>query len=206
MLTAREYHMREPLPLSRVQEAILDFCRGRQDVVVFGAQAVNLYVSEPRMTQDVDLLSPRPAEVVRELGEALHTALGMAVRSREVKAGKAYRLYQLKRQGNRHLADVRLAEFALDDAAEHDGVRYLSVPVLVAMKVRALARRRHSPKGGTDLADLRRLLLAYPELRAGTGAVAAAIDRVGGGAQAHATWGDLLRQPLVSDEESDEGY
>ena len=44
MFIAAEYHMHEPLPLHRVQEAIIDFCRGRQDAVVFGAQAVNVYV------------------------------------------------------------------------------------------------------------------------------------------------------------------
>jgi hypothetical protein len=35
MLTATEYHMREPLPLATIHESILDFCRGRTDVVVF---------------------------------------------------------------------------------------------------------------------------------------------------------------------------
>jgi hypothetical protein len=35
--------MHEPLPLYRVQEAIFEFCRGRDGVVVFGAQAVNMY-------------------------------------------------------------------------------------------------------------------------------------------------------------------
>ncbi|CAN5442728.1 hypothetical protein BH20ACI1_BH20ACI1_12920 [soil metagenome] len=49
--------MREALPLSKIQKAILEFLQGREDVVLFGAQAVNAYVSEPRMTQDIDLLS-----------------------------------------------------------------------------------------------------------------------------------------------------
>ena len=34
---------------------------GRDDAAVFGAQAVNAYVDQPRMTQDVDILSPRAA-------------------------------------------------------------------------------------------------------------------------------------------------
>jgi hypothetical protein len=58
-LTFREFMMREPLPLATIHDAILEFLQGRDDAVVFGAQAVNAYVGEPRMTQGVDLLSPR---------------------------------------------------------------------------------------------------------------------------------------------------
>jgi hypothetical protein len=56
-LTFREFVMNEPLPLASIQNAVLEFLRDRDDGVVFGAQAVNAYVTEPRMTQDVD--SPR---------------------------------------------------------------------------------------------------------------------------------------------------
>lgn len=51
--------MREPLPLAQIQEAVLEFLKGREDAVLFEAQAVNAYTNEPRMTQDVDLLSNR---------------------------------------------------------------------------------------------------------------------------------------------------
>jgi hypothetical protein len=51
--------MREPLPLATIQDAVLEFLRGRTDAVLFGAQAVNAYVDEPRMTQDADILSSR---------------------------------------------------------------------------------------------------------------------------------------------------
>ena len=54
VLTFREFMMGESLPLATVQQAVLEFLQGRDDVVVFGAQAVNAYVSEPRMTQDFD--------------------------------------------------------------------------------------------------------------------------------------------------------
>src|SRR5512147_2292087 len=56
-LTFQEYMVAESLPLATLHEAVLDFLRGRDDVVLFGAQAVNAFVSEPRMTQDVDLVS-----------------------------------------------------------------------------------------------------------------------------------------------------
>lgn len=49
--------MREQLPLAMIHEAVLEFLRGREDVVVFGAQAVNAHVSEPRMSQDINLLT-----------------------------------------------------------------------------------------------------------------------------------------------------
>lgn len=58
-LTFQEFAMRETLPFATIQEAVLEFLRGRDDAVVFGAQAVNAYVQEPRMSQDIDRLSPR---------------------------------------------------------------------------------------------------------------------------------------------------
>ena len=62
VLTFKEFAMREPLPLATIHEAVLEFLRGRDDVVVFGATAVNAYVGEPRMTQDIDLMSTRANE------------------------------------------------------------------------------------------------------------------------------------------------
>jgi len=38
-LTFEEFAMREELPLATIHEAVLDFLRGRDDAVVFGAQA-----------------------------------------------------------------------------------------------------------------------------------------------------------------------
>jgi hypothetical protein len=63
VLTFKEFVMREPLPLATIHEAVLEFLRGRDDVVVFGATAVNAYVAEARMTQDIDLMSPRAVEL-----------------------------------------------------------------------------------------------------------------------------------------------
>ncbi len=71
VLTFQEFAMHEQLPLSQIHEAVLEFLQGRDDVVLFGAQAVNAYVSEPRMTQDVDLLSVREKDLAEELGEHL---------------------------------------------------------------------------------------------------------------------------------------
>src|ERR1044072_5059042 len=107
VLTFQEFAMREPLPLATVHEAVLEFVRGRDDVVVFGATAVNAYVSEPRMTQDIDLMSTRAAELAEELREYLNERFKIAVRVRLIGGGKVYRVFQIRKEGNRHLVDVR---------------------------------------------------------------------------------------------------
>lgn len=206
MLSATEYHMGETVPLATVHEAIFDFCRSREDVVIFGAQAVNLYTTEPRMTQDVNLLSERPGTVARELAAELHQRLGIAARVRELGGGQAYRIYQARKEGGHHLADVRRSEFPLTETTERDGVRYLSLPFLTAMKTLAYSRRRHAPKGATDLADLRRLLLAHSRLRADPTEVTQALQRLGDDGAGLEAWRELLAQPLVADEDVDEGY
>src|SRR6266446_810856 len=61
-LTFKEFAMREPLPMATINDAVLEFLRGRDDAVVFGAQAVNAYVGEPRLSQDIDLVSTRAIE------------------------------------------------------------------------------------------------------------------------------------------------
>ncbi|MGB6166879.1 MAG: hypothetical protein WBF52_04775, partial [Geitlerinemataceae cyanobacterium] len=106
-LTFQEFMTKEPLPLATIQAAVFEFLQNRDDVVVFGAHAVNAYVSEPRMTQDIDLMSIQAEEFVREIREYLSQKFYIAVRDREVKEGTEYRLYQVQSSGDRHLVDVR---------------------------------------------------------------------------------------------------
>src|SRR5260221_571596 len=105
VLTFREFMMREPLPLTTVQQAVLEFLRGRDDVVVFGAQAVNAYVDEARMTQDIDILSTHAEEVAEELCAYLRQRFHIALRVRRVSAGRGLRVFQVRKSGNRHLVD-----------------------------------------------------------------------------------------------------
>ena len=70
-VTFREFMKREPLPLSTIQSAVMQFLRGRRDVVLFGAQAVNAYVEEPRMSEDIDLLSVSAEALAAELRDWL---------------------------------------------------------------------------------------------------------------------------------------
>jgi hypothetical protein len=64
---------REPLPLATIHDAVLEFLRGRDDAVLYGAQAVNAYVKESRMTmtQDVDIASDRAEELAERAGRAI---------------------------------------------------------------------------------------------------------------------------------------
>jgi hypothetical protein len=169
-LTLREFAMKEPLPLARIHDAVLEFLRHRQDAVLFGAQAVNAYVDEPRMTQDVDILSTRAAALAEELRVHLSETFTIAVRVRIVAGGVGFRVFQLRQPKNRHLADVWQVE-ALPPNQLIAEVRVPTPEELIAQKVLAYARRRGQPKGGTDLRDLMLLLLAFPHLQSETGPV-----------------------------------
>src|ERR1043165_6046023 len=133
VLTFQEFAMREPLPLATVHEAVLEFVRGRDDVVVFGATAVNAYVSEPRMTQDIDLMSTRAAELAEEAREFLSERFHIAVRVRTIGKGKGYRIFQVRKEGNRHLVDLRPV-VTLPQTELIDGVRVITAAELVARK------------------------------------------------------------------------
>ena len=102
--------MRERVPLATIQDAVLEFLRGRGDAALFGAQAVNACVDQPRMTQEVDILSTRAKELAEELRRFLQERFQMAVRVRAVAGGRGYRVYQVRRPKHRHLADVRNVE------------------------------------------------------------------------------------------------
>ena len=156
--------MHEPLPLSKIQKAILEFLQGRDDAVLFGAQAVNAYVSEPRMTQDVDILSTRAKALAEELREYLSEKFHIAVRVREIAEGKGFRIYQVRSEGNRHLADVR----SITETPETKTIENLQVlaPLdLIASKVISYHSRRGNPKSGTDWRDIGVLLIRFPELK-----------------------------------------
>jgi len=164
VLTFQEFVMRETLPLSKIQEAILGFLQGRTDVVLFGAQAVNAYVSEPRMTQDVDLLSTRADELAEELKQYLSDKFHIAVRVRAVADGKGFRIYQIRSEGNRHLVDLRMiSEFPATETIED--ILVLSPVELMTSKVISYHSRKGKPKAGTDYRDLGMLLLRFPELK-----------------------------------------
>jgi DNA polymerase/3'-5' exonuclease PolX len=103
VLTFQEFKVRERLPLATIQDAVLEFLRGRDDAVVFGAQAVNAYVSERRATEDIDLVSCDAAKLAEALRGYLGKRFHIAVRVRQLAKGRGYRLCQIRKAGNRHL-------------------------------------------------------------------------------------------------------
>jgi|SRR5712692_9386125 len=195
-LTFKEFAMREELPLATIHDAVLEFLRGRDDAVVFGAQAVNAYVGEPRMSQDIDLISTRAVKLAEELREYLSERFHIAVRVRVIGAGKGYRLFQIPQDRNRHLVDVRTAE-SLPHAERIEDVLVMSPPELIAHKVIAYHARHGQPKAGTDWRDLAMLLLTFPELKREQSAVSEALKSMDANEDVMQTWRELVAQELI---------
>jgi hypothetical protein len=201
-LTLREFAMKEPLPLATIHEAVLEFLRNRGDAVLFGAQAVNAYVDEPRMTQDVDILSTRASEFAEELRVHLSKTFTIAVRVRIVGGGLGFRVFQLRQPKNRHLADVRQVESLPPNQAVAE-VRVPTPEELIAQKVLSYSRRRDQPKGGTDLRDVMILLLAFPALQSEFGPVRDRLVANGADEAVLASWRELALTKIASDDFDD---
>ena len=200
----REVAMKEMLPLATIQNAVIDFVRGRSDIVLFGAQAVNVYVNEPRATQDVDLMSLRASELAEELREHLSGLFHIALRIRSIKGkgGTGYRIFQLQKSGNRHLVDVRSIA-SIPQTQIIDGVRVLSPPELIASKVISHYARRGKAKSFTDRRDLVVLLLAFPDLKSASGPVADCLAKAQAESGAVALWIEIAAQDIVPEDDDD---
>jgi hypothetical protein len=203
MLTFQEFIMQEQLPLATLQNAILQFLRNRDDVVVFGAQAVNAYVGEPRMTQDIDLLSPRAEELAEELRAYLSQQFHIAVRIREVGEGRGYRLYQVQKSGNRHLVDLRSVK-NLPMAQRIEQVLIMAPAELIASKVVSYYQRRGKPKAGTDWRDLAMLLLKFPELKSNSSLVVDCLMASGANPPILAVWQEIVATEIEPEDDEDE--
>lgn len=202
-LTFREFVVGESLPLASIQNALLDFLRGRDDGVVSGAQAVNAYVAEPRMTQDVDLLSPRAKELAEEVREDLSNRFHIEVGVREIGENRAYRLFEIRKSGNRHLVDVRPVD-TLPSTQRVAGVLVMAPAELVASKVISYHRRKGQPKSFTDRRDIAVMLLQFPELKLSSGPVADALGKAGVKPEIVATWQEVAAQEIQPPDADDE--
>ncbi len=199
VLTFQEYAMREPLPLATIHEALLDFLSGRKDAVLFGAIAVNAYVSEPRMTQDVDLLATCAEDFSEELRGHLSEKFHIAVRVREID-DKGFQIYQVRKEGNRHLINVRAVE-NFPDIEIVENIQVLSPLELIVSKIISFHSRRGKPKSGTDWRDLAVLLLRFPELKE---KVSPVLEKRNVGDAVLETWTEIENQDLqVEDEDED---
>jgi Uncharacterised protein family (UPF0175)/Nucleotidyl transferase AbiEii toxin, Type IV TA system len=202
-LTLREFVTHEEAPLASIFREVLDFLAGRSDVIIFGAHAVNAYCEPERMTQDVDLLSTRASELAEQLRAHLAERLHIAARVREVIPGQGFRVYEVRKPSNRHLVDVRHVD-ALPSSQPFGEVRVIAPPELVAMKVIRMVRRAGRPKAGTDLVDVQRLLLTFPDLKVEEGAVIDKLRDLSAPGDVIARWREIAQAPLKPDE--DEGY
>jgi hypothetical protein len=193
--------MHETLPLSRIQEAVLEFLQGRSDIVLFGAQAVNAYVAEPRMTQDVDILAIKAPDVAEEMRSYLSGKFHIAVRIREI-GEKGFRLYQVRSEGNRHLVDLR----SVDELPETDLIENILVlaPVeLLAAKVISFISRYGKEKSWTDRRDLTALLRRFPELKKTDGEVASLLIARGADKRTTDFWREVAEQDLPAEDDDD---
>ena len=202
-LTFEEFAMREQIPLASIHDAVLEFLRGRDDAVLFGAQAVNAYVGEPRMSQDIDLVSTRAVELAEELRAHLSERFLIAIRVRVIGDGKGYRLFQIQKPRNRHLVDLRTVQ-ALPHAERIEDVLVTSPPELIAQKVISYHARRGQPKAGTDWRDVAMLLLTFPELKQEQGAISDVLKSKDVKEDVMQTWRELVAQELIEPDEDAE--
>jgi hypothetical protein len=203
-LTFREFVMREPLPLATIHDAVLEFLRGRTDAVLFGAQAVNAYVAEPRMTQDVDILSVRAADLAEELRTYLAGRFQIAVRIREVAHGAGHRIDQLRKPENRHLVDIRSVE-QFPAHGMVDSVPVIAPAELICQKVISSVSRSGTAKRLSDLVDIARLLLTFPDLKTSDGPVAERLRTSGANETVLDAWRTLAAEEITP-ENDEAGY
>ncbi len=195
--------MREQVPLATIHDAVLQFLRNRDDVVLFGAQAVNAYVGEARMTQDIDLMSPRAGELAEELREHLNQLFHLAIRVREIGEGRGYRLFQVRKIGNRHLVDLRPVD-KLPMSQRIEQVLVMEPAELIASKVISFHQRKGKPKSGTDWRDLAMLLLTFPELKSEAGVVMEKLRAANVDAAIIKVWKELVASEIEAAEDDDE--
>ena len=164
---------------------------------------MNAYVGEPRMTQDIDVLSLRAEDLAEELRAYLSERFYIAVRVRMVKGGQGYRLYQVQKKGNRHLIDIRQVQ-ALPANRCIERVLVMAPVELVASKVISYHQRRGKPKAGTDWRDLAMLLLTFPELKVESGAVLESLMAAGADESVVSLWREIVAMEIEAEDEDDD--
>jgi len=155
------------------------------------------------MTQDVDVLSTRAAELAEEIRRDLAQRFHIAVRVREVKVELGFRVYQLQKEKTRHLVDVRAVEKP-PPSRRVGNLAVLTPEALVAAKVVALQQRRGKPKAGTDWRDIAVLLLKFPDLKSEGSPVETELRALGASQEVFGAWREIVRDPISPD--VDEGY
>ena len=155
------------------------------------------------MTQDIDLMSPRAADLAEELRKYLSDRFHIAVRVRIIGEGKGYRVFQIQKTGNRHLADVRPVT-TLPASKRVDDVLIVSPVELIALKVISYHTRRGCPKAFSDRRDLAMLFLAFPDLKKESGAVESSLRTFGVPEEVLNSWRELVAEEIPEVDDDDE--
>jgi len=113
---------------------------------------------------------------------------------------KGLRIYQVRKEGNRHLIDVRLvAEFP--DTETIEDIRVLSPVELIVSKIISFHSRRGKPKSGTDWRDLAMLLLRFPESKE---KVSETLQAKNVGEAVLETWAEIASQDFQFEDEDED--
>lgn len=200
-LTFQEFARREPHPLAVIHDAVLGFLRGRRDIVLCGGHAVNAYVNETRMTQDVDVLSVDSISFTAEIRRFLRGIFRIAVRL-SVRGRLGFRIYQPRKRAKRNLVEV----YAVKKLPPFQRIRRVQVIApadLIANKIMDMLMRQNTPKYGLHRADLYRLLLTFPELKTAEGSVASRLRAAGASEEVFAAWQELVAQEILPEDEDE---
>jgi hypothetical protein len=119
---------------------------------------------------------------------------------REVAGGKGLRVYQVRKEGNRHLVDVREVT-KLPESETIDNLEVLSPLHLIVSKVVSYHSRRGNPKSGTDWRDIGELILRFPELK---GSVASELGKLEGSDEFLQTWNSISQFDFEAPDEDDD--
>jgi hypothetical protein len=159
------------------------------------------------MTQDIDLMSTHAAELAEEVRAYLSEHFHIAVRVRVIGEAKGYRVFQIRKEGNRHLVDVRPVT-SLPASQNVEDVPIVSPAELIALKVVSYHTRRGKPKSFSDRRDLAMLLLAFPDLKTESGPVESSLKSLGVSQAVMNSWRELVSEEIQesSDEEEFDSF
>ena len=171
--------MNETVSISLIQEAVLEFMQDRDDAIVFGAPAVNAYVDEPRMSQDVDIMALNAETLAEDIRSLLNDRFKMVVRVRSIANGRGLRIWYLPdsqtpkspscQYSQRGYCSVRSTR-RTDFGAAASGIDCAKTKII------SMTSRSKMAKGMTDAADLRRLLITFSDLKVEHGAVSEVLN------------------------------
>jgi hypothetical protein len=113
-------------------------------------------------------------------------------------------LDQVRKPQNRHLVDIRPV-IELPPAKQVKKVLVVIPPELIANKVVSTVSRQKTAKGTMDLADLRRLLLTFPDLKIEQGEVAERLRAADATEEVMAAWKELVAEEILPEDE-DAGF